>query len=275
MRTFTSYVSDYQAHRGSRSINALTRAEQDKLVHLLFEPEGDLHGFVIENNIDHAEPDGLWAIVVALGLFLERKSIIKEFPTASTNDRDRIINMLAGTRLWLRLEEAFEPFNEAFERTDYDWTELRPFGRQIETSDLEGDNVAARLKLRLAPAPVDPEGLERRLAFQDFVEKWETGRLEFFVNRVDAVQAYRLSSSVWTTILPTTFLLGLVAFIPVMVLISFWWGLGVLALAIAARKFLTKQADAWVRKEALSDRERYRWFTARRIIWAKLPRAGR
>src|SRR3546814_18687374 len=95
------------------------------------------------------------------------------------------------------------------------------------------------------------------------------GRLSLFVDRGLATQAYRLSGSAWTSILPLTFFVGLLAFIPVAIFWSVWAGVGLLALAIIAKKMLTAKAIAWVRKEAIGDRTRYRWFTARGVIWSR------
>src|SRR3546814_8516704 len=69
--------------------------------------------------------------------------------------------------------------------------------------------------------------------------------------------------------LPLTFFVGLLAFIPVAIFWSVWAGVGLLALAIIAKKMLTAKAIAWVRKEAIGDRTRYRWFTARGVIWSR------
>lgn len=250
-------------------MNDLTRDEQDELIRLMFDPEGDFHAFVMDHDLDHTQPNALWTIIVSLGTLLERKSVIKEFPPATDADRDWIINMLAGSRLCLRLEEAFEPFDRAVPLTDYDWQEIEPYGARDAIVDMSDDGVASRLKGELESAPRDPDGIERRLPYQDFVKRWNEGQLVFFVDRGLAVQAYRLSNSVWTLLLPAAFFLGLVAFIPVMIFVGFWWGLGVLALAIISRKLLTKVAEAWVRKTALDDRSRYRWFTARGVIWAR------
>lgn len=275
MRTFTNYGSTYDAHRGTRSMNDLTREQQDELIRLMFEPEGDFQEFVMNHDLQHLQPDGLWNILVALGTLLERKAVIEAFPSSSVADRDWVINMLAGTLLWLRLEEAFEPFDRVIRRTEYDWSEIETFGARDAIVEMTDDGIATRLKEFLDPAPRDPDGMEQRMPYQDFVRRWNAGTLQFFVDRGQAVQAYRLSNSIWTSILPFGFIIGLVAFIPIMIFLSFWWGLAVLILAIISRKALTKKAEAWVRKEALDDRTRYRWLTARGVIWGVLHEAGR
>lgn len=267
-RTFTSYVSEYDAHRGTRRMNDLSREDQNNLITLMFQPEGDTHAYVMEHDIDHKQPDGLWTIIVALGTLLERKSVIKEFPSAATEDHDLIINMLAGTRLCLRLEEAFEPFDRAIPLTDYEWAEIEIFGARDAIVGLTDNDAAIQIKRLLAPVARDPDGIERRMPYQDFVKQWNQGHLALYVDRGLAVQAYRLADSAWTY-LPLAFFAGLMAFIPVMIFVGFWWGVAVLVLTIFARKLLTKKADTWVRTTALKDRARYRWFTSRGIVWAR------
>src|SRR3546814_16768843 len=85
---------------------------------------------------------------------------------------------------------------------------------------------------------------------------YDRGRLSLFVDRGLATQAYRLSGSAWTSILPLTFFVGLLAFIPVAIFWSVWAGVGLLDLAIIAQKMLTAKAIARVRKEAIGDRPR-------------------
>jgi hypothetical protein len=84
-----------------------------------------------------------------------------------------------------------------------------------------------------------------------------------------AVQAYRLSDSAWAYILPITFVVGLVAFIPAAVMWGAWIGGAILASAVVARKLLTKKAVDWVRMDALSNRKRFRWYSAKGIVWGR------
>lgn len=267
-RSFVSYASEYDMHMGNITINDLSREQQDELIRLVFDPNGDHQEFVIANNLEHFQPDGLWTIVVALGTLLERKRVIKDFMSRSDEDRDWIINMLAGTRLWLRLEEAFPPFDRCYRQTEYDWSEIETFGARDAIAEMIDDAIGQRLIGFLEKVPEPADGIYRRLSYQDYVREWEESRLVFFVDRGMAVQAYRFSDSVWAN-LPSVFLLGLIAFIPVMIFVGFLWGLSILAIAVSARKLLTTKAVSWVRKDALASRRRYRWFSAHSVIWAK------
>src|SRR3546814_14948068 len=102
-----------------------------------------------------------------------------------------------------------------------------------------------------------------RLPYQTFSDEDDRGRLSLFVDRGLATQAYRLSGSAWTSILPLTFFVGLLAFIPAAIFWSVWAGVGLLALPIIAKKMLTAKAIAWVPKEAIDGRTLYEWVTAR------------
>jgi hypothetical protein len=269
MRTFTSYVSEYDAHVGKTPMGNLSREQQDEIVHLIFEPEGDYRSYLMQHDVEHYAPDGLWTLVVAAGMYLERHRVIKDFMDRAPADRDWIINFFAPTNLWLRLEEAFPPFDHYHRKTDYDWSENEAFSANDAIVDLDGDDVRAELMEFLhCPAPPS-DGMLFRIPYQTYQGEWKAGRLNSFVDRGMAVQAYGLSSSAWTWILPPIFLLGLVAFIPVMIFWSVWIGLGLLVAAIASRKMLTKKAVDWVRQDALASRERYRWYSARNIVWAR------
>ena len=269
MRTFTSYVSEYDSHVGKIPMGSLPREQQDELIRLIFDPDGDHQAYVMQHDVDHTAPNALWTIVVAIGMYLERRRVIEDFEAMMASDRDWIINFLAPTNLWLRLEEAFPPFDGCYVTTDYDWSELRRFSTRYSISELDGDDLRENLMefLSIPAPPVD--GVLMRLPYQTYVAEWESGCLSSYVDRGMAVQAYRFSNSVWTWLLPATFFFGLFAFIPVMIFISVWLGVGILALSLVARKALTSKAVDWVRKDALGSRERYRRYSSRRMIWGR------
>jgi hypothetical protein len=269
MRTFTSYVSKYESHVGKISMGSLPRDQQDELIRLIFDPDGDHQAYVMKHDVEHSAANALWTIVVSIGMYLERRHVIKDFDARTARDWDWIINFLAPTNLWLRLEEAFPPFDGCHVATEYDWSELDRFSSSDAISELDSDDLREDL-LEVLSVPSPPaDGVLMRLPYQTYLSEWESGRLCSFVDRGMAVQAYRLSNSVWTRLLPSTFLISLLAFIPVMIFISFWLGLGILALSILARKALTSKSVEWVRKDALANRERYRWYSSRRMIWAR------
>lgn len=263
MRTFTSYVSAYDSHVGSVPMDEMSRNQQDELIRAIF--NGEFEEYVMDHDIDHAYPNALWTLVVAAGMDLERSGVIKDFENRTPDDRDWIINFFAPSKLWLRLEEAFPPFDDAYPKTEYLWGELEQFAKRDMIAELEGMDWRRRLR-----NPADPSsGILQRLPYQTFVKEYDSGKLSFFVDRGLAVQAFRLSDSAWTYILPLVFFAGLLAFIPVAIFWSIWGGIVLLTLAIVARKSLTANAVAWVRKDALASRRRFRWLSARGVIWAR------
>src|SRR3546814_11699966 len=80
-----------------------------------------------------------------------------------------------------------------------------------------------------------------RLPYQTSSDEYDRGRLSLFVDRGLATHAYRLSGSAWTSILPLTFFVGLLAFIPVAIFWRVWAGAGLLALAITAKTMRSNQ----------------------------------
>lgn len=269
MRTFTSYASEYDTHVGKRPMGDLPREQQDEIIRMIFELDGDYQSYLMQHDVEHHAPDGLWTLVVAGGLYLERRRVIKDFMERTPADRDWIINFFAPTNLWLRLEEAFPPFDSYHRKTDYDWSEIETFSTKDAIADLDGDDVKSDLMEFLLCPGQPSDGMLFRLPYQTYQGEWEAGRLNSVVDRGMSVQAYRLSNSAWTWILPPIFLLGLLAFIPVMIFWSVWIGFGILVTAIIARKMLTKKAVDWVRQDALASRERYRWYSSHNIIWSR------
>lgn len=268
LRSFTSYASDYDMHRGSSAMADLSRGKQDELIQLMFQPEGDYQAFVTENDVKHEQPDALWTIIVSMGCLLERKHAIRDFTRRTNADCDAIIATLMGSKLWLRLEEAFPPFDNYRRKEDYDWSEIETFSAKDAIADLDGDDAQQYLLKYLARPEPPLDGVIFRMPYQTYKHEFDAGRLVSFVDRGMAVQAYRSSDSIWTSILPASFLIGLLAFIPIAVFYSFWVGLAVLTVAIISRKMLTKKAVDWVRQDALANRDRYRWYVARDIVWA-------
>lgn len=208
MRTFTSYVSEYDAHVGKKPMGDLSREQQDEIIRLIFEPEGDYRAYVMQNDVENHAPDGLWTCVVAAGMYLERRRVIRDFTVRTDVERDWIINFFAPTNLWLRLEEAFPPFDSYHRKTDYDWSEVETFSAKDAIADLDGDDVQSTL-MNFLHRPVPPsDGMLFRLPYQTYKGEWEAGRLNSVVDRGMAVKAYPLSNSAWTWILRRSSSLG-------------------------------------------------------------------
>ena len=263
MRSFTSYVSAYDSHVGTLSIGELPRDQQDELIRLVF--DADFEEFVMAHDIDHAYPNALWTLIVLAGTHLERTGIIKDFEQRTDDDRDAILNYFAPSKLWLRIEEAFPPFDQIIRKSDYERGELLLFAKRDAIAELQEFDWRTKLRNYTERDTT----MITRMPYQTFSSEYDRGRLSLFVDRGMATQAYRLSGSTWAMILPLTFFAGLLASIPVAIFWSVWVGIGLFALAIIARKMLTVKAIAWVRKEAIGDRRRYRWFSARGVIWCR------
>jgi hypothetical protein len=263
VRSFTSYVSAYDSHVGTLSIGDLPRDQQDDLIRRVF--DGDFDEYVMEHDIDHAYPNALWTLIVLAGTYLERTGVIENFEHRTDHDRDQILNYFAPSKLWLRLEEAFPPFDQINRKSDYEWGELLLFAKRDAIAELQEFDWRTKLRNYTERDAM----MITRMPYQTFFNEYDRGRLSLFVDRGLATQAYRLSGSPLATILPLVFFGGLLAFIPVAIFWSVWAGVGLFALAIIAKKMLTAKAVAWVRKEAIGNRKRYRWLTARGAIWAR------
>lgn len=273
MRSFTSYVSEYDAHRGTRSLNDLPREQQNELIQLLFTEGSDHRQWVVDHDLKHDEPDGLARIVVAILQFWQEELEVDAYFDDENvvfdieEQRGTAIHLLAGTNLWLRLEEAFSPFDHYPSPTIYNWTEMAQFSVPADVMDPTDNLQELRDYLEKVQEPDD--GILLRLPYETYTRGWNKGQLSIFVDRGMAVQAYRLSNSAWSHILPIGFIFGLMFFIPIMIFVGLVWGLGVLILAVVARKFLTRKAVDWVRQDSLSAHYRYRWYSARNIVWAR------
>jgi hypothetical protein len=269
MPTYTSYASDYDNHVGNLPLSAMPIEQQNELIRLIFDPKRNYQTYVVEHNIDHTQPDCLWTLIVAVGMFLERNRVIKDFTKRTETDCNRIIEFFAPTNLWMRLEEAYSPFDKYFYKVRYDWNEIEVYSEYDAINDLMGDNLRNDLLADLSSAAPPSDGMLMRLSYETFCSEWQTGRLKAFVDRSMAVQAFQLSDSPWKQILPTIFLLGVVTFLPIAIFLNLWIGICVLVVAIAAKQILTKKAVDWVRGDALVDKERFRFYSSRGVVWGQ------
>src|SRR3546814_20810251 len=76
-------------------------------------------------------------MVVLAGKNLEQKGSIENFEHRTDDDRDQILNYFAPSKLWIRLEEAFPPFDESFRKSDYEWGELLLFAKRNSIAELQ------------------------------------------------------------------------------------------------------------------------------------------
>uniref|UniRef100_UPI0039838B4F hypothetical protein n=1 Tax=Phenylobacterium sp. TaxID=1871053 RepID=UPI0039838B4F len=132
-RTFTSYATPYDVYVGERDVSDLHRDEVDRLIKAVFLPDGeDFRELVTRWNVKKAQVEGLWSLVVHVGLRLERTRGIADLIERTEDDVQNIIATLDGSRLWLRVEEAFPPFDHLTSRTDYDWSELNGLSETLD-----------------------------------------------------------------------------------------------------------------------------------------------
>src|SRR3546814_15047611 len=113
----------------------------------------------MEHDIDHAYPNALWTLVVLAGMHLEQKGIIENFEHRTDDDRDQILNYFAPSKLWIRLEEAFPPFDESFRTSDYAWGELLLFATRDAIAELQEFDWRTKLSKRSEERRVGKEGL--------------------------------------------------------------------------------------------------------------------
>lgn len=259
---------------GSGDLADMTRDKQDEFIRILFSQDPHYFDWELINGMNKPQQCGLQRIAYTILSFMRGQYHYLEWEDdddeAHLRNNERAIeaiNLLAGTKLWLRLEEAFPPFDKDTEPAEYNWTEMEKFE---DYEDLANDAHAIRELveyLEKGPDPVD--GVYFRLPFSEYKRGWNDGSLALYVDRGLATQVYQHAEPSWAHSLPFVFLAGLLAFIPVMIFVGFLWGLGVLGLAIVSRKVLSHKAVEWVRQDSLSSQKRYRWYSARKIVWAQ------
>lgn len=263
MRQFVSYQSEYDRHIGSREMSALPVEGQDELIRIMFDPGGDSQRFVIDNDIDKCQPDALWTILVAVGCFLERRRRIPDFAERTPGDCMQIVNQLRGTLLARRLIRVLSPSNSS--REAYDWSEIESFGARDAIAGMTHDNIVEDLRdflMHENNTAVFTQPIDTVMPKDLSVE----GINITYLNGPMAVQAYRLSPSLLTTILPFMFLGGLISFIPIGFFVGLWWGVATLIAAILARKYLTTVALRWVVEQAHADLKLRSMFLKHGII---------
>ena len=133
MTEFISYASEYDLYVGRRSIGELTAPEQDELITSILASDGDFRKLAVRKEIKKSQAEGVWALIVFTGLALEEARRIKNFETRDDQDVQEIVAFFSGTKLWLRLEEAYPPFDFLEKKTDYDWSELEKIRIELLT----------------------------------------------------------------------------------------------------------------------------------------------
>jgi len=133
MTTFISYASKWDMHKGAVSICDLSTAQQNKIIKMTLDPEADIRQFTIDHNIIKKQIDGLWSLIVYVGMELERQKVISSFESRDTDDIDTIVQFFSETKLGERLRDALNFDNQSSEPLFYDWTELESIKIEILT----------------------------------------------------------------------------------------------------------------------------------------------
>lgn len=267
-----SYASEYDLFDGWVSIGELPDKEQDELIRTVFSTDGDYRDLVMRKGIKKAQVEGLWALIVFVGLELERAQVITDFESRTDGDIQEIISFFSGSRLWLRLEEAFPPFDCLEEKTEYDWSELESVRIEYLT-EVSGEplyKIKSKLMDFLSSSGLSLQSnVIERMPYHAFESLYKEGKVAVFVDRGLAPLA-KLSGCVddpMTSFLPWVFILGLVSVIPVWFFLGFWVALVVLFMSFAAKIVFNILIMTKVRRAAVEDKRCYRWFLSRKIIW--------
>ena len=270
-----SDLPSYADHVGSVKFSALPRLKQDEFVRILFTTGTDSREWVVQNDVMHEQPYGIEIIVF---IIIELTVGYEEFygprlyegrgkkRRLSIQKSCQAIDMISGTKLAVRLREALAPRSALVGgEIDYNWREME----KIFEIDVLGVDDLEEIKEYLEKVPEPSAGIIPGLSHRDYKKGWDNGALTLYVDRGLATQEYQHSKSQWANWLPLTFLGGLIAFLPVMIFIGFFWGLAILGLAILSRKMLSAKAEDWVRQDSLANPERYEWYCARKIVWTE------
>jgi tetratricopeptide (TPR) repeat protein len=149
--SFVSHATVYQAYSGTRPVSDLPYEKQSELIVATFDREGENRKLVMQHDLLKSQAEGLWCLIVSVGLPLERAGLISNFDDRTDADIRRIQMFLAGTRLYQRIKDAYAPSQSG--RVDYDWDELEGIDRRLdEVIDSSLIELRARVLELLAPA---------------------------------------------------------------------------------------------------------------------------
>lgn len=268
---FISYANEYDLYKGEVDIGSLPVTVQDNFIRHIFDTQAKFRDFVIEHRIMKSQAEGLWRIIVLIGMTLEDDKQIENFEERSDADVRKIINELSGTNLWLRLEEAFPPFSSLSSRTEYDWRELQ----QVASSafpDLAGEplhKIKAGVFKVLSRRKVNTD-FDTRMPYDQFKRFCAEKSISVHVDRMLAARAG--AAGFVKSSAPQFVSASIVAVLSSLVLLIAY-GVLFAAVALAIAVFLFKQSYKSTQKaiylSAMGDRERYRWLLSRQVIWIK------
>jgi hypothetical protein len=146
-RAFVSHASQWDMYSGKNSISTLADEEQNALIRLTLSTDGDPQAYAMQRNLKKAEVDGLWALLVWVGLVLEKVGAIANFDARTRRDALLLIDFFQGTALGERLRKAFDSDRSSVAR--YEWSELtESVVERITSSYPEAPHAAKQLLLR-------------------------------------------------------------------------------------------------------------------------------
>jgi hypothetical protein len=270
---FITYATEYDLYTGRCSIGDLSTDDQDALIREIFSAETDFRETVVAKQIKKAQAEGLWSLVVLAGLALESSRRIKNFDQRTDADIQEIVGFFSGTQLWLRLEEAFPPFDIRQEKTKYDWTELEKPGVQKLMAHAAGERphiVKQKMCDHLAgmPSQIGATFIDR-MPYHSFKHYYDERKLILFVDRGLAPVAARarIVAVPWSTTLAMIFFLGLIAALPLWFFVGFWYAVAAFVAAVVAKRTTMRLLIKATRDVAIADTVAYKWLLAHRIIW--------
>lgn len=275
MGIFISYATEYDLYKGEESIDTLSPEQQDELIRAVFDPSQDFRSLVVSHKLIKAQVEGLWTVVVLIGSALEGSGEIRDFTERTNADIERIIEALSGTSLWLRLEEAFPPFDVLPSRTPYDWKELEAISME-SLAGVAGESLytvkGTLFKLLKSRPIIFKPNIDDRMPYHAFKHLYNEGKLALFVDR--GLASVAGAAGIVKSAAPMYVIASLVAGIAAL---PIWFFFGVLyaACSVVVAIFLFKRSFSSVvsavRASAISSKSAYRWLLSRKVVWVRQP----
>lgn len=275
MGIFISYATEYDLYKGEESINTLSPEKQDELIRAVFDPSQDFRSLVVSHKLIKAQVEGLWTVVVLIGSALEGSGEIRDFTERTNADIERVIEALSGTSLWLRLEEAFPPFDVLPSRTPYEWKELEAISME-SLAGVAGESLytvkGALFKLLKSRPIIFKPNIDDRMPYHAFKHLYNDGKLALFVDRGLASVAGAagiVKSSAPMYVIASLF--AGIAALPIWFFFGFLYAACSVVLAIFLFKRSFSSVVSAVRASAISSKSAYRWLLSRKIVWVRQP----
>lgn len=272
--TFVSYASSYDLYVGRNDIGDLTSEQQDELIKETLAAEGDSRSLVVEWNVKKSQAEGLWVLIIIVGSALEHAGRIRDFMSRDEKDIQEIVAFFTATKLGLRLEEAYPPFDFREKRTEYDWSELESVRMESLTIDSSDSLMDVKEEicnvLKSEYTDISKDYIDR-IPFHVFERYYKDGKLELIVDKGLSSMVARsgILPIKWPSIFAMMFTALIIAFIPIWIFFGAAWGLLALIGAFICKSLSTQMIVSGVRSFALKDKNLFRLFLARHIVWVR------